>query len=258
MTPSRSVPGTESRSSTRRRPSLSNTVRDQILNELILNGAVAPGERMPTEADICARYNVSRITVRAALRSLRDAGYIDVRQGLGSTVLPRPQILASGLDQLTSIDSLAADQDSLSTGDVEMEEIALGEQPARQLAVPPGTRALVIRRVKLHRGTPVAWVVDYVLEGFLDFITLRKEFTGSVLDVLLAHEELQVEYSDATVTALPADRPLARRLHVEPGTTVISLDELTLTRSGEALNLSHCWMLPEHFRFTLRRRRGHN
>ena len=248
--------GSTAGASRRRRPSLTNTVRDQILRELILGGEVEPGERMPTEAELCARYDVSRITVRAALRSLSDAGYIDVRQGLGSTVLPRPQTLASGLDQLTSIDSLATDQGSLSTAGVEIEEIALDEELATQMAVAPGSTALVIRRVKLHRGTPVAWVVDYVPEGFLDFAVLRKEFAGSVLDVLLDHAELQVEYSDAIVTALPADRQLADRLDVKPGTSVISLEEVTLTRSGEAINVSHCWMLPEHFSFTLRRRRG--
>jgi DNA-binding GntR family transcriptional regulator len=146
----------------------------------------------------------------------------------------------------------------LSTAGVEIEEIELDEELAGQMAVDPGASALVIRRVKLHRGTPVAWVVDYVPEGFLDFEILRKEFAGSVLDVLLAHVELQVEYSDATVTALPADGQLAGHLDVRPGTSLISLEEVTLTRSGEAINVSHCWMIPEHFSFTLRRRRGNS
>lgn len=98
--------------------------------------------------------------------------------------------------------------------------------------------------------------MDYVPEGFIEFESLRNEFAGSVLDVLLDHRELQVEYSDATLTALPAGRELAQRLNVTLGTPVISLEEITLTRSGEAINISHCWMLPEHFTFTLRRRRG--
>ncbi len=238
------------------RQSLSNTVRAQILTDLIISGVVAPGERMPTEADLCERYAVSRITVRAALRSLSDAGYIDIRQGLGSTVLPRAETLVQGLDQLSSLDSLAADQNSLTTAEVDIEEVALDEAIAKQMGLDAGIATLVVRRLKLHRGTPVAWIVDYVPAGFLPFDVLRSEFTGSVLDVLLAHDELQVEYSDATLTALPADRQLARRLAVKVGTPVINLEEVTLGRSGQAVNVSHCWMLPEHFNFTLRRRRG--
>ncbi|HZW42894.1 MAG TPA: GntR family transcriptional regulator [Dermatophilaceae bacterium] len=240
------------------RPSLSNTVRDRILEELILNGAVAPGERMPSEADLCDRYEVSRITVRTALRSLRDSGYIDVRQGLGTTVLPRAGTLPSSLNQLSSIESQAADPGALSTGGIEIEVIAIGDRLAAQMSVPQGSQALVVRRVKLLHGTPIAWVVDYIPEGVLPFDVVTSEFSGSVLDVLLAHRELHVEYSDTTLTALPANREQAKRLHVKTGTPVLSLEGVTLTRSGQAINVSHSWMLPEHFNFTLRRRRGNN
>lgn len=241
-----------------RRPkkSLSNAVRDAILNELILNGSIAAGEKMLTEAELCARYDVSRITVRAALRSLREAGYIDVRQGIGATVLPRARTLASGLDQLTSLDSLAAASgDILSSGDIEIAEVTLDADLADKLLAAEGSTALVVRRVKLLHDRPVAWIVDYVPEGVLPFQTIRDEFAGSVLDVLLTHTELQVEYSDAILTAMSADSCIARRLDTLTGTPVLHLDEVTLNRSGQAVNISEAWMLPQHFNFTLRRRR---
>lgn len=241
-----------------RRPkkSLSNAVRDAILNELILNGAIPAGEKMLTEAELCARYDVSRITVRAALRSLREAGYIDVRQGIGATVLPRARTLASGLDQLTSLDSLAAASgDILGSADVEIAEVTLDADLADKLLAAEGSTALVVRRVKLLHDRPVAWIVDHVPDGVLPFATIRDEFAGSVLDILLAHTELQVEYSDATLTAMSADGRIARRLDTLTGTPVLHLDEVTLTRSGQAVNLSEAWMLPEYFNFTLRRRR---
>lgn len=240
------------------RPSLSNTVRDRVLEELILNGVVAPGKRMPSEADLCERYGVSRITVRTALRSLRDSGYIDVRQGLGATVLPRAGTLVSSLDQLSSIESQATDPGALRTGGIEIETIALDDTLAIQMSVQQGSKALVVRRVKLLNGTPIAWVVDYIPEGVLPFDVISAEFSGSVLDVLLAHRALHVEYSDTTLTAMPANRELAKRLHVKTGTPVVSLEGVTLTRSGQAINVSRSWMLPEHFNFTLRRRRGNN
>ena len=245
-----------SQKSRRSRPSLSNMVKDLILNELILPGVIAPGERLPTEAELCGRYDVSRITVRAALRSLRDAGYIDVRQGLGSTVLPRANTLATGLDQLSSLEVLAAAE--LSSAEVEIEEVALTVEDAAKLSLPAGEPALVVRRVKVLRGARVAYIIDYLPEGVLDFDLVRREFAGSVLDVLLDHAELQVEYADATLTAIGAGERLAGLLHVPVGTPVLGLEEVTLTRSGRAVNLSKCWMLPTHFNFTLRRRRGHS
>jgi DNA-binding GntR family transcriptional regulator len=58
----------------------------QALEERIASGSVAIGETLPTEADLCRKYRVSRYTAREALRQLREAGLITRRPRAGSTV----------------------------------------------------------------------------------------------------------------------------------------------------------------------------
>ncbi|HSF26252.1 MAG TPA: GntR family transcriptional regulator [Actinomycetes bacterium] len=238
------------------RPRLSDEVRDTIVGELLLSGAVPAGSRLPTEAELCRRYGVSRVTVRAALRSLQEAGYIAIRQGQGSTVLPRPQAIPSGLHRLSSLETFAADQGSqVSSAELEVSELALDPDEAARLERPVGTRALVIRRVKVYDDDRVAWIVDYVPAGVLPFAVIEREFAGSVLDVLLAHHELDVEFSDCDVNAVALPADVARRLAVRKGVPAIFLDELTRTSNGEVVNWSQAWILPEFFRFSVRRTR---
>jgi DNA-binding FadR family transcriptional regulator len=59
-------------------------------------GVVGPGERLPSERDLAARLNVSRVTLREAIRALTEAGYVESRRGrYGGTFvnakLPRPK-----------------------------------------------------------------------------------------------------------------------------------------------------------------------
>lgn len=240
----------------RARGTRSDEIRDSIVAELLLNGVVPPGKRLPTEAELCRRYGASRVTVRAALRSLREAGFIDIRQGQGSTVLPRPHTISSGLDRLSSFETFAADQGAqVSSEALEISVVEMAEDEAALLERHAGTQALVIRRVKVYDDDRVSWIVDYIPVGVLPFSDIRQEFAGSVLDVLLAHTELEVEFSDCQITALGLPSDVAGKLKVKKGVPAIYLDELTRSRTGEVLNWSQAWLLPDYFNFSIRRRR---
>jgi GntR family transcriptional regulator len=57
-----------------------------VIREAILSGEFAPDSPLPSEAQLMARYGVSRPTVRNAISALRAEGLIDVRHGKGSFV----------------------------------------------------------------------------------------------------------------------------------------------------------------------------
>lgn len=136
-----------------------------------------------------------------------------------------------------------------------MEEITCTPQLAAKLDVPAGTRALIVRRVKVYGDARIGLITDYVPEGVLPFQTFRAEFCGSILDILLDHTELEVDYSDCEIEPIIADAELAATLDIAPGTPALYLDELTRTRWGQTVNWSQAWLLPEHLRFFVRRRR---
>jgi GntR family transcriptional repressor for pyruvate dehydrogenase complex len=60
-------------------------IAEQIKNQ-IMSGALKPGERLPTSKELSERYQVGRSTVREALSALEVMGFIETRQGEGSTV----------------------------------------------------------------------------------------------------------------------------------------------------------------------------
>ena len=75
-------------------------------------GVVAPGESLPSERELAARFGVSRDTVRDAIGELADAGYLHRRRGrYGGTFvtdpLPRPSapavVSAAELDDVLGL-----------------------------------------------------------------------------------------------------------------------------------------------------------
>ena len=89
---------------------VSQVIVDQI-RTLIRQGRLRPGDRLPSERDLCERFGVSRVTVREALRVLEAGGLIDVRVGArgGAFVTtPTNARLGEGLADLLQLSPLTA------------------------------------------------------------------------------------------------------------------------------------------------------
>ncbi|KON88846.1 GntR family transcriptional regulator [Sporosarcina globispora] len=56
------------------------------IKECYLAGNLNPGERLPSERELAGQFNVSRTTIREALRTIEQNGLIEIRQGGGSYV----------------------------------------------------------------------------------------------------------------------------------------------------------------------------
>jgi len=64
---------------------LSTEVAEKIGNE-ILNNNVLPGEKLPTEKELCESFGVSRASVREALQTLSAQGLVNIQKGKGTFV----------------------------------------------------------------------------------------------------------------------------------------------------------------------------
>jgi len=88
-----------------------NALEDTVarLVQTIRLGVVAPGESLPAERELAHRYEVSRDTVREAIRELADAGYLVRRRGrYGGTFVadPLPQAQHPGVVPLEELEDV--------------------------------------------------------------------------------------------------------------------------------------------------------
>jgi GntR family transcriptional repressor for pyruvate dehydrogenase complex len=68
------------------------------MREMIASGQLAPGSRLPPEAELATQLGASRNTVREAVRALVTARVLDVRRGDGTYVTSlRPEVLLEGI-----------------------------------------------------------------------------------------------------------------------------------------------------------------
>jgi DNA-binding FadR family transcriptional regulator len=88
----------------------SQAIVEQI-RALLRDGRLAPGDRLPSERDLCRQFGVSRVTVREALRILETGGLITIKVGAhgGAFVTsPTSDQVGAGLADLMALSPMTA------------------------------------------------------------------------------------------------------------------------------------------------------
>lgn len=222
----------------------------QALTDLLVS--TQPGDALPSEPRLAAQLGVSRATLREAMSALEDRGLIVRRQGVGTYVART--VIDAGLEELVSIERLAA-QVGLKVEMGECEIVArMPEIDELELGSPLGV--VDISRVIRTEGKPVAYLVDTISDSLIPRDELVKDFGGSVLDLLLACGELELEYSRTDINAVSAEPDISARLGVSVGTVLLYLEARLFAREGQVVDRSRSYFVPGWFEFHVVRRIG--
>jgi GntR family transcriptional regulator len=225
----------------------------QSIAALIDSGNLQPGDPLPAEPALARKLEISRSTLRRALRRLEEEGLIVRRHGIGTFVSTRPH-LTSGLERLESVLSMAAREGLTSeVRNYSVETVEAGPVLAERLRIAPGTELTRVRRTILLDRRPAAYFEDFVVPELLQPCELTDTFSGSILDLLREHYPGRLTRAKTIVNAVPAESPVAERLTVDRGRPLLLLEE-TLFDEQDAVEFSMNYFVPAMFRFHIIRR----
>jgi GntR family transcriptional regulator len=124
------------------------------LREQIAQGEFAAGEALPSERDLCAHTQASRVTVRKAIQQLVEEGLLSRRHGSGTFVTQRIEAPGSFLSSFSE-DAKSRGEASDTIWLLRAEDVA-SEEEARLLEISEGAAVLRFSRVRLSGGEPLA------------------------------------------------------------------------------------------------------
>ncbi|WP_327287078.1 GntR family transcriptional regulator [Rubrobacter aplysinae] len=226
-------------------------VEEQI-EDLLVGRRYRVGDRLPTEAELVGRLEVSRATVRAGLARLVERGLLERRQGSGTFLVspPRGVRLRNGLERLETYTVHAHRLGlTLDSRDLRVEEEAADSSEASTLDVAVGAPLVKVSRTLLVDGAPAAWMVDVVPEGLMSAEVVRKRIRpeAMLLDLLVI-EGLQIGFSKLSIDAeiVSPGEEAGRRLYLGAPSAALSLVETMYLGTGRPAQWSYNLFLPGH------------
>jgi GntR family transcriptional regulator len=214
-----------------------------------------PGERLPSEPLLAKRLQVSRATLREAMRTFESQGMIHRRQGSGTFVSHPSQVIDSGLEVLESIDVMARRIGlAVSMGELVVEQRQANEVDANALGITAQDKVVSLARVILAEGRPVAYLVDTLPDGLVEMKEVATEFTGSIIDMILKRGTPTLSSSRCEINAVTADSHVARAMRIQRGDVLLRFIAYLYAANGRVIDYSYSYFIPGYFRFHVNRR----
>jgi GntR family transcriptional regulator len=226
------------------------------LKKEIVAGAYPVGSQLPTEDQLCARFAVSRYTIREALRRLRDDGLVASRQGAGTSVVPRRSSDAYAQD-IMSINDLVSWAAGRRFAIESIEMITLSDKLAVWTALARGEEWLAVRGFGLMDGAelPVCWAEYFIHRDFAAVGRLLPRHSGPIfplLEDLFGQRIVEVHQEITAVLIAPA---LAPGLKVEAGSAGLEVRRTYKTSDGQTAQVTISIHPAAHYRHSMTMRR---
>jgi len=224
----------------------------KVLEDRLIRGVYPLGSLMPTEVELAAEFGTSRFTIREALRYLREHGYIERRQGVGTRVISNaPQ--ANFYQSFGSLEELF--QIAVETWYVILEtrRVTLSAELAELVGGLAGEEWFIINGVRWTRpgGRPICYIQSYIPARFEHLIPELESHHGPLFSLLEKHSDGPIEEAVQEIRALPMPPEIQRQLGLSPGSWSLQLLRRYLTDSG-VLIASFNWHPADRMTYVMR------
>ncbi|SDN61753.1 GntR family transcriptional regulator, phosphonate transport system regulatory protein [Lutimaribacter pacificus] len=216
----------------------------------ISEGRYQPGDKLPTEAAMAARFGVNRHTVRHALAHLVDEGLVRTRRGAGAFVAAAPTDYPIGARVRFHENLLAAGRrPSKQVLQIELRAATPGE--ARVLELSPQDQVCACHGLSLADDLPIAVFESVFPIGRLPGIDTALTEVSSVTEALARAGVADYTRASTRLTAVRADAARALVLHLREGDPLLRSTGVNVDGHGVPVEYGRTWFAGDRVTLTL-------
>jgi len=234
-----------------RRQPLYIQLRDILKEEI---ASMEAGQRLPTDKELMAHYQLSSTTVRQALQLLVNDGLVSRRAGRGTFVSLKPitEILSGilGFSQLASRTGLRA-----SNKLVESRFCSPPEPVRARLKLPPRTEVWKSVRVRYVEDLPVCVQTGYWRKDVGELLVSQDAERGAYYSILEQQSGITMEDASEVISVGTPSSLECSLLELPKGSRVLSVERVTIDSAGVPCEASFHSYHPDRYRFTVWRHR---
>lgn len=229
-------------------------VAQRLIDE-ITAGRHPVGSLLPTEAELCRQYGVSRHTVREAIREVQALGLIARRQGVGTRVVSLTPSRGYS-HMLTSVDDLLRFAKGTSLVDVTSDEAIADAQLAKAGQFPLGQKLIRFEALRISsddpEALPLAWTELYVIDAYAAIrsdVGVREGAVGWLIEQRYGVRIMEIQQEISAVTVSEA---LAPKLQAPVASPALRVERWYFGGDGEVFEYAISISSADRYSFSMR------
>ncbi len=223
----------------------------EILRARILDGSYQPHQQMPSESEMMATFNVSRITVRQALNDLQNEGLIFRIHGKG-TFVSKPKAFQD-LGRLQGFGEAMRQMGYETFARVlSIKSVLPSPQVAERLQLAKRARVTELQRVRFLNREPISLDITYVPLAIGNRLAKEDLAARDVFVILENDYGIALGHAELQIGSTLADDTLAAQLKVEEGSPVLFIERTTHTADGTPIDYEHLYYRGDAFQYKVR------
>lgn len=208
-----------------------------LLLQRIKNGDYQEGQLIPKEVDLAKQLNVSRPTVRHAIRNLVQAGYLERRKKRG-TIVTQTKIKQQFTHVIESYNTEIQNNGLVAKTQVlNFSTEKANDEVAEALTIKPNTEVYKLVRLRSADNKPVVFVITYLPIAQLPDLQ-KIDFTHHSLYSELAKAGLEITHVSRKIEVHPATEEEAQLLETDIKAPIFYFHTIGFTKDHRALEYS--------------------
>jgi len=221
-----------------------------ILKSKILSNELKGNKRLPSEAELCTEYNVSRATVRQALSELMRDGLIYRDRGKGTFVTE-----GAGLKRLSlkgTIENLIAAGEGTRIKVLAYKEVIPPPHVAQVLQLGITQKVFQLEIVRLIPKGPFGYSFIYFPPGLGKMIS-PGELSETTEIITFVEEKLRTKTfrANQTIDIGLAGKRVAEKLSIKPKTSLLIIERDYYTRDGSLMFVTITHFRPDLYKYRI-------
>jgi GntR family transcriptional regulator len=198
-------------------------------------GRLQPGDRLPGEHELCARYGVSRTVIRQALGELQAEGRLRRQRGRG-TFVASPKVAEAMFQSFSGLaEDVAARGGSLRNEVRRLEVVAASHAVAGELEIAEGESVILLERLRIVDGKTWSLVTTYIPYELCPGLVDEDFTTASLYGLLEGKYGILIAHGRRAIEAVAADAETADALGVRSGEPVLLLRSTAYGEDGRPI-----------------------